>query len=147
LELHDDLCQSMASVKLALKWTEDLVRPKPGMQKVVKELSAARQDVGTMLIKIRDLSHTLYPQTLETLGLTSALKEWVDQRGQHSWLAIECTSRGKPRLLRKEIGVGLYRCCQEAISNAIRHSKASKLEIFIRFTKEEVRVTVEDNGK
>src|SRR5262249_43642269 len=132
LELHDDLAQSMASLRLALKWAEDLVRPKPGMREVVKELSSAREDVGTMLIKIRDLSHILYPQILDTVGLIAALKELVQQAGRHSSLTIECTSRGKPRPLAKDIGVGLYRCCQEAISNAIRHSKASTLEIFIR---------------
>src|SRR2546422_628098 len=65
-ELHDDLGQSMASLKLGLKWAEDIVRPKPGMEEVVKELSTARNDVGTMLEKIRDLSHTLYPRMMSS---------------------------------------------------------------------------------
>lgn len=146
-ELHDDLGQSMASLRLALKWVEDRVRPKPGAGNAVKELSAARQDVGTMLDKIRDLSHTLYPRILDTLGLVTAVKELAYQASRHSAMTIECASRGKPRKLGKDIDVALYRCCQEAIANAIRHSAASRVVITIHFAQKEVRVTVEDDGR
>ena len=146
-ELHDDLGQSMASLKLSLKWAEDLVRPDPKMKEVVHELEAAREDVGAMLDKVRDLSHTLYPRILDTLGLVAAVKELAFQASRRSPMTINCTSRGKSRPLGKDIDVALYRCCQEAISNAIRHSEASKLEIEIDFAEGEVRVTVEDDGK
>ena len=56
-------------------------------------------------------------------------------------------SGGKPRMPGKDIDVALYRCCQEAISNAVRHAGASRLAILIHYTKNEVRVTVEDDGK
>ncbi len=146
-ELHDDLGQSLASLKLALKWTEDLVGKKPGMSKAVEELSAARDDVGAMLNKIRDLSHTLYPRILDTLGLVTAVKELAHQVSRYSPFKVECNSSGKPRSLGRDGEVALYRCCQEAINNAIRHSEASRLAILIRFGQREVRVTVEDDGK
>ena len=146
-ELHDDLGQSIASLKLNLKWAEDQVRPKTGTKEVVKELAEAREDLGVMLNKIRDLSHTLYPRILDTLGLVAALKELGYQGSRHSGISIDCVTRGKPRPLEKDISVAVYRCCQEAISNAIRHSQASTLRIFVHFAKEEIRVTVEDDGK
>jgi signal transduction histidine kinase len=146
-ELHDDLGQSMASLKLSLKWVEDLVRPLASMHEAVKELSTAREDVGVMLDKIRDLSHTLYPRILDTLGLVTTVKELVHQVSRHSTMAVQCTSRGKPRALGKEIDVALYRCCQEAINNAVRHSEGSKISVLIHFVQKEVRVTVEDDGK
>jgi signal transduction histidine kinase len=137
----------MASLKLALKWAEDQVRPKAGTKEVVKGLSEAREDIGVMLNKIRDLSHTLYPRILDTLGLVAALKELAYQASRHSGMSIDCASRGKPRPLEKEVAVAVYRCCQEAISNAIRHSQASTLRVLVQFTKGEIRVTVEDDGK
>ncbi len=146
-ELHDDLGQSMASLKLSLKWAEDQVRPNPGMDEAVKEISTARQGVGVMLDKIRDLSHTLYPRILDTLGLVAALKELAHQASRHSGIYIECGARGTPRALGKDTEVALYRCCQEAISNAVRHSGASKLMVFIRYAPAEIRIGVEDNGK
>src|SRR5207237_724729 len=102
---------------------------------------------GVMLDKIRDLSHTLYPRILDTLGLAAAVKELAHQVSRHSPVSVECSARGKPRPLRKDIAVALYRCCQEAISNAMRHAQASKLVITIHFAYKEVRITVEDDGK
>ena len=146
-ELHDDLGQLLTSLKLTLKWAEDLVRPKPGMTQVVKELGVARRDLGVMLDKVRDLSHTLYPRILDTLGLVAAVKDLAYQVSRHSSIQVECNSRGKPRPLGKDIDVALYRCCQEALSNAIRHAEGSQVRIVIHFAQREVRVTVEDDGK
>jgi two-component system NarL family sensor kinase len=146
-DLHDDLGQSMASLKLTLKWAEDAARRKPGMTEVAEELAVAREGVRTMLGRIRDLSHTLYPRTLDSLGLSFALKELAHQVSRRSAIKVECASRGKARALDKETGVALYRCVQEAISNVIRHAEASSLRILVRFGAKEVRVSVEDNGK
>jgi signal transduction histidine kinase len=146
-ELHDELGQSMASLKLTLKWVEDLVTKGSGVRETVAELSSARQDVGAMLEKIRNLSHMLYPRILDTLGLVAAVKELAHHATQHSSLTIDCRSEGKARNLGKDIEVALYRCCQEAISNSIRHAEASRLDIFIEFKKGEIRVIVEDDGK
>jgi len=135
------------SLKLTLKYAEDLARPRLRMPAVAKELAAAREDVGVMLDKIRDLSHTLYPRVLDSLGLVPAMRELAHQAARHSRVAVECTTRGKPRRLGKDIDIALYRCCQEAISNAIRHAEASDVVIRIEFARNEVRVAVEDNGK
>jgi two-component system, NarL family, sensor kinase len=100
-----------------------------------------------MIEKIRNLSHTLYPRILDTLGLVAAIKELAHHTSQHSSLMIDCRMEGKPRTLGRDGEVALYRCCQEAISNAIRHAKASQIEIVIHFAPREVRVTVGDDGK
>jgi len=146
-ELHDDLGQSLASLKLALKWAEDRVRAGRRSAEVTHEISKAREDVGVMLDKLRDLSHTLYPRILDTLGFVPALKELAHQATRFSQIRVECTTQGKSRRLQSETEITLYRCCQEAMNNALRHSGASKLIVHVRFAQREVRVTVEDNGK
>jgi signal transduction histidine kinase len=146
-ELHDDLGQSLASLKLGLKWAEDHIRNNQKSDNIIEELSKAREEVGGMLDKIRDLSHTLYPRILDTLGLVAAVKELTHQVARFSQIQIECDTEGKPKPLRRETEIALYRCCQEAVNNAIRHSQASRLAVRVRFDQKEVRVTVEDNGK
>jgi signal transduction histidine kinase len=146
-ELHDDLGQSLASLKLNLKWVEDVVRARGGSDEAVSELGSARETVGTILGKVRDLSHTLYPSILDTLGFTAAIKELLYQSTRRLGIEVLCNSTGSEKALSKEVAVGLYRCCQEAVNNALRHSGASRITVDIVFTEAEVRVTVEDNGK
>jgi two-component system sensor histidine kinase DegS len=123
------------------------LRTNSGTPDAVTELSAARQDVGVMLDKMRNLSHTLYPRILDTLGLVAAIKELSHHTSQHSSLVIDCRTEGKPRNLGKDVEVALYRCCQETISNATRHASASQINIVFQFTQSEVRIAVEDDGK
>jgi signal transduction histidine kinase len=146
-ELHDDLGQSLASLKLELKWVEDQIRDGRRKEEAVEGLVQAREEVGVLLEKTRDLSHTLYPRILDTLGLAAAIKELARQIGRFSRIHVECTTQGKLRRLDRETEIALYRCCQEAINNAIRHSGATRLIIRVCFLQKEVRVRVEDNGK
>jgi signal transduction histidine kinase len=146
-ELHDDLGQSLASLNLTLKWAEDHVRNNEERVKALDELTAARRDVALMLNKVRDLSRTLYPRILETLGFTAAVKELTHQTVRISRLRVEFIAMGKPRPFEREKEIALYRCCQEAIDNVIRHAQASRLTVGVSFTRDEVRLTIEDNGK
>ena len=146
-ELHDDLGQSLASLKLNLKWVEDVVRARGAMDEAAAELSAARDSVGSILGKVRDLSHTLYPSILDSLGFTAAIKELLYQSTRRAGMEVSCDATGSEKPLPKEIAVALYRCCQEAVNNAVKHSSASRIAVDIVYAPAEVRVTVEDNGK
>jgi len=146
-ELHDDLGQSLASLKLGLKWTEDLIRKKRSIEDAAAELQKMRGDVVSMVEKVRDLSHSLFPKILDSLGLVAAVKDLAHQVSRHSDIAVECIARGIAKPLAKDVEVALYRCCQEAVNNAVRHSDASKLTVLIHFTPRDVRVSVEDDGK
>ncbi len=146
-ELHDDVGQTIVTLKLKLKLIENQMKRNGNAAKAVEELAEARDDVGSLLSKIRDLSHTLYPRILDTLGFVPALEELAGQVSSSSAVDVRCKVHGKPRPLDESPTVALYRCCQEAISNAIQHSGASAVDIEIGFSDSEVRVAVEDNGR
>ena len=146
-ELHDDLGQSLASLKLKLKWVEDALRSQGVTDEAVSELNAGRNTVGSLLGKVRDLSRTLYPSILDTLGFSAAIKELLFQSTRRAGIEVICNSTGAEIDLPKEIAVGLYRCCQEAVNNALRHSGATRITVDIDYTDSEVHVTVEDDGR
>ena len=146
-ELHDDVGQTIVTLKLKLKVLQDRIQKNGSAPEAVLELSDARKSVGLLLSKIRNLSHTLYPRILDTLGFVPALEELVGQVSSPSEIQTSFLVRGKPRPTDKDTMVALYRCCQEAISNAIRHSETSKLAVRVYFSDVQVRVVVEDSGQ
>ena len=146
-ELHDDVGQTIATLKLKLKLVENRLQRNGDALKAREELAEAREDIGQLLTKIRDLSHTLYPRILDTLGLMPALEELAGQVSNSSGIHVRCAVRGKPRPMDEATTVALYRCCQEALSNAIKHSGASAVDVRIYFSERQTRLTVEDDGR
>ena len=146
-ELHDDVGQTIATLKLKLKVLQDRIQKHGSGPEIAVELTDARKSVGSLMSKIRDVSHTLYPRILDTMGFVPALEELIGQVSSPSEIEARCSVRGEPRPMDKDTTVSLYRCCQEAISNAIRHSKTSTLAVRIYFSDTRVRVVVEDTGR
>ena len=95
---------------------------------------------------IRALSRGLYPIALETGGLSSALHHLSEyaQSTSEVQCAVRCTINA--HLIDKTIALNLYRIAQEAVCNALRHSKAQLIEIKLSETGEHYRLSIEDNG-
>ena len=146
-ELHDDLGQTIAILKVKLKLVENRLRGNSAAAEASEELAEARENVGLLLERIRDLSHTLYPRILDTLGLVPALRELADQVSGSSDVQVRCSVRGKPQPMDEPTSVALYRCCQEGISNSIKHSGASDVAVRVYFSDDQVRLVVEDDGR
>jgi signal transduction histidine kinase len=146
-ELHDDFGQQLASLRINLKWVEDKIRVHAGLEEAAAELAGIRESTGAMMEKIRDLSHTLYPRILDTLGLVSAVKELAHYIRSHTPLDVSCVVEGRSRQVPKDAALALYRCGQEALNNALRHSDASAIRIAVTFSREGVCLKVQDNGK
>ena len=143
-ELHDGLGQQLTGLAFlvsSLYETLDL--------KSVPEVSIVHQ-VKHLLVEamsvIRALSRGLYPIALETGGLSSALHHLSEYAQSTSGVqcAVRCTIN--THLIDKTIALNLYRIAQEAVCNALRHSKAQLIEIKLSEAGEHYRLSVEDNG-
>ena len=53
---------------------------------------------------------------------------------------------GEPRILSEDIEENLLRICQEALTNALRHAQATRVDIALTFTPDAVALSVKDNG-
>jgi two-component system NarL family sensor kinase len=110
-------------------------------------LERAMARIGDALDGVRDISHRLRPATLDTLGLTSALR----QLGEDSCSAAGLTfsfevSGNEPHGLPAEVRTTLFRVAQEALTNALKHAQASHVHMLLHKGGAEIRLTVQDNG-
>ena len=137
-ELHDDICQRMLLLTIEL---EALAVGHTDKAPAVAALMSAR-DIATSL---HELSHRLHPTRLRLVGLVAALEHLCAELSR-SGLAITFTHDRVPGNLSPEVMLGLFRVVQEAVQNAIKHSKASELSVYLCGDSDRLTMTIIDNG-
>lgn len=141
-ELHDDTVQSFIAVAqgvdLAMQWIEN------SPNRAIEMLKMARRQVTETVTSLRNLIADLRPPALEELGLVPALQMWAENlHGIQFHIEVEGTARRLDEIRE----LTLFRCAQEAISNAQRHGRATEIFIEVSYQSECVSLTVSDNGK
>jgi len=144
LELHDDLGQRLTAVAfLAAFLARDLARTNSPS---AKDAFKMEKLLGDAVSQIRLLARGLFPAALEDGGLLGALERLAeDARAAYR---IECRVLWHASASREDSSVALhlYRICQEALSNAVRHGKASRVTIELFCDETKIAATITDNG-
>ena len=137
-ELHDEVGQSLTAVLLELKHVAD-----EAPEEVSGKLHQVQEITRDSLDEIRRIARRLRPGVLEELGLASALKSLT---GEVHGVAARCRIGGELPELGEEVELVIYRVAQESITNAVRHSGATRIHLLVHVEPSEVRLRVRDNG-
>ena len=146
-EIHDTLAQGLAGIALQLEAAEARLEAGAGAGMVRQAVHKALTLAQDNLVEARRSVLDLRAAPLEGRTLTEALTVLVEELPIDDGLEIEFTSSGSARPLSSRIEAGLYRMAQEAFTNSVRHSEASKVTMLLDTSPQEVRLTVEDDGK
>ena len=143
--LHDDLGQHLIGIEaLSSLLTQRL---KPGNNKDLSLAEDISGLIGEAISKTRTLSKGLCPVDMDSRGLETALKELG--RYIEKIFKISCIIEYDPdiQIENNAIATNLYHIIQEAVNNAQRHGKASRILIELKINNQYVIVTIKDNGK
>ena len=137
--LHDDSGQLLVSVHLQLAQLErELPAAAPRIQECQKLLDQAEQ-------QLRHLSHELRPMVLDDLGWLAAIEFLAAAVSGRTRIPVDVRSSITQRL-PSPVETALYRVVQEALTNAARHSKASRVRIEIDQELDALRCVISDDG-
>ena len=140
-ELHDEVGQTLTAVMLEL---DRMARAAP--PELEDELGYARQTAASSLEDVRRIARRLRPEALDDLGLVSALISLCERVEQATGVTIERRlDRSLPRL-SGEAELVIYRIAQESLTNAVRHSGASRIELELESDGPCVQLAVSDDG-
>jgi two-component system NarL family sensor kinase len=146
-EIHDTLAQSLAGITLQLESAEALLDAGSDPQRVQRAVSQALIQARLSLEDARRSVLDLRAAPLESRSLAQALEILAQNGSIRGGKAIEYRLTGKERSLPARVEEGLYRICQEAVSNITRHAGAAYASLQLEFHPEEVKITVEDHGR
>ncbi len=141
-ELHDELGGILTPAKMDLSWLEARLGGDAKYRERMARLSALI-DQGIDLK--RRIIEDLHPSLLDHLGLAAAVQWFVDEACRAAKLESHVTV-SKLERLSPDLEIALYRVVQESVNNAVRHSRATRIELVVERTDEGVRLCVRDNG-
>ncbi len=144
-ELHEELAQLAAVVKLDVNWISKNV---PGLPAVANDKIDHVVAVSELLIKkIQRISFSVSPNMLDYFGLKDTL-EWLC----HDFSVINeipCSfeSNYEEDSLTNEMKIDFFRICQEALSNVLAHAEAKSVTITVSETVDKIELCITDDGK
>jgi len=148
-DLHDGLGPMLASMTLKLDLTRDQVRVDPSTAESM--LDGLKADTKTAVAEIRRLVRELRPPALDELGLVEAIRqragEFAAPNGPDGAgrLSISVEAPRPLPALNAAVEVAAYRIAVEAMTNVVRHARASHCVVRLTATRE-LEVEVLDDG-
>jgi PAS domain S-box-containing protein len=143
-DLHDGVGQQLAGIWCLSEALRKLLETQ-GLPEATQANKMSKL-LNSALSQTRSLARGLYPVPLDPNGLMSALRELVSQVSEMFKVTclFECP---EPVLIQNgALATHLYRIAQEAITNAIKHGEAQRVEVSLSSSSEKIILAVRDDG-
>lgn len=142
-ELHDAVSQqlfaiSMTATALGRTMDKDFAKAQRQVALIEEMSSVAQSEMRALLLHLR-------PVHLEGKRLSQGMYELIEELRAKVPIAIEFQMDEEVQLPRG-IEDHLFRIVQEALSNTLRHSRASQMEVRLQRREDHVRLLIRDNG-
>ena len=143
-ELHDEVGQVLTAIKVDLAVAQRAIEAVGGPVDTLRDAVAI---ADRALHTVRDLSHLLHPALLDDLGLNAAIAAHVRSVGDRHALEVELLDDGLDERLAPQTEVAAYRIVQEALTNVVKHAKATRCQVYLQRLPATLLVTIDDDGQ
>ncbi len=143
-DLHDSLVQELS---LATLETELIAKSINRSEQEATWTSAKlNARLRSAIDWVRTLAYELRPVEIDKVGLVAAISSFCEERAVDNHLSFTWCVQGETQSLSADKAINIYRIAQESVTNAIRHSGATQLNLDLRAGARKIELTVTDNG-
>ncbi|NUP24080.1 MAG: sensor histidine kinase [Streptomyces sp.] len=142
-EIHDTIAQGLTGIIAQLQVVSNTPEREQAHAHLGRAMDLARHSLG----EARRSVHNLAPVALENDGLHEALKKTVAEWAERTGVRAEFTVTGTSEQLHEEVSATLLRIVQEALSNASRHARPTRVGVTLSFLGDEVILDIRDDGR
>lgn len=135
-ELHDSIGGNLATIKLQLS------------NETKQQKENIIQQVDDTYNQVRELSHNLMPKKFKDSAFTSIVSEYIENVKNLSDEEITLQIHPKEEIdkIEENLKVELYKIIQELLTNALKHAKATQIDIQLSVFNNSVKLLFEDDG-
>jgi signal transduction histidine kinase len=140
-EIHDNIGQALSVAKVNLNMlgstltgeTADLVND-------------SKEIIAKALTDLRNVSHVLNTENISRIGLEEAIKKELEYLKSYSKIQYELSADGDSDNVTNEKELLIFRIAQEALTNIVKHAKATKITILLYYHPGSFEMNICDNG-
>ncbi|WP_235847706.1 helix-turn-helix transcriptional regulator [Paenibacillus tuaregi] len=140
-DLHDTMGHAFTSILMGLEALRPDVQSEEGRKRMDSLLGLTRKSLD----EVRQYLHQA-GSSGDNLTLVQSLEKLAGDFQRFSKAEVRFKSYGEDITLPKQMGMTLYRCLQESLTNAVRHGQASRIEVSLHVEDRQIRLEVKDNG-
>ena len=141
-EMHDGVAQDIAS----LGYLIDAIAARPADEKQAKALGMLRDRVSKVVAEVRQSVMNLRTSIGENESLGEAISKVARHLSESSGIPIRIRLDEQPTRLRPDVESELFRIAQEAMNNAVKHARATAIDVRCQVYAPEAIITVTDDG-
>lgn len=144
-ELHDELGQSMAILKHRVRSIGKSLHSESA--ETERDIGAAVKLIDRIIEKVRKISTDLNPSLLDDLGLSPALRCLAENFIEECRVPVSLEIDDMDALVSKEAARNIYRICQEALTNIMKHAGANRVRMKAAVGEKSLSILIQDDGK
>jgi len=133
-ELHDNIGQLLTLARIQLQHASP------------ENMGEISDIIAKSLTEVRALSKIINPDFINNIKLKEAINLEVERFNRLNYIDAKLTIVGEEQEINQKHGIIIFRILQEFFSNTIKHSKASKLDVFLSYKEDSVEIKAQDNG-
>ena len=143
-EIHDELGQVLTGLRMDVTW---LARKFGDKNKILAEKSQAMtQLIDSTVHLVRRISTGMRPEVVDHMGLVEAIQWQAREFQKRTGIRCKCKLPAQNAELDGELSNAVFRTFQEMLTNVSRHAQASKVEVALTVTPEQLLLEVADDG-
>jgi signal transduction histidine kinase len=144
-ELHDETGQTLTALGMGLRGMSETIST--NRSRAIEQANQLEKLAVDGVEELQRMVSGLHPPQLDDLGLLAAIRWYANDISIHAGIPINIINHGSKPKLNSDVRAVVFRIAQEAINNVVRHANASKIDIQLDYTEDNVYLRVEDNGQ
>ncbi|MFT4580102.1 MAG: signal transduction histidine kinase, partial [Nitrospinales bacterium] len=143
-EVHDELGQVLTVLRMEVLFI--IENTTDSNTKISSQMHSISSTLEKTIGSVQRICTELRPQILDTLGIVNAIAVQAKDFGDRTGIETEVVLPNIEIEMSPGFATMVFRIFQETLTNAARHSKASKIIVQVDKEKEILSLTIKDNG-
>jgi len=146
-DLHDSIGSSLCTIRLKMQEAIGQIREEAPSSSLapLEEIAA---DIATAMDEVRRVARDIRPAILDDLGIVATIG-WLCRELERSQagvrISVQCDL--KEAEVPNPLKTPVFRILQEGLNNTLKHSGARNVRVALGQVEDEIRLTIEDDGK